>query len=375
MADIVIFYELPERELNNANLLKAEFEKRGYSVDILGYYNYRELIFPRKYKPKLLIGQAGYNNNDIERYTVRFKPKIDKILNLRYEQVIAKRILDSKAHYPKEYMKKASHVCWSEKIKQDMMAEGIDEKNLPVTGDIKTDFSNHRFDSFFKTKDQLASEFNLDSSKEWILFISSFTFNEKDSKPKEKIVLQKKKEMVKKNKKQELEENIAKEIMVDVKGFVVNPGIYKLKEESRVIDAINAAGGVLEGADTSVLNLSKKLKDEMVIIVYSSYQVENFKKVKEEEQQIQDGCINGVNEVENDACIEENGEEKESTLVSINTATLEELMTLEGVGEAKAKSIIAYREEHGPYQAIEDLLNVSGIGESLLAKIKKNITL
>lgn len=210
--------------------------------------------------------------------------------------------------------------------------------------------------------------------------ISYFSFfNEKDSKPKEKIVLQKKKEMVKKNKKQELEENIAKEIMVDVKGFVVNPGIYKLKEESRVIDAINAAGGVLEGADTSVLNLSKKLKDEMVIIVYSSYQVENFKKVKEEEQQTQDGCINGVNEVENDACIEENGEEKgeekKSTLVSINTATLEELMTLEGVGEAKAKSIIAYREEHGPYQAIEDLLNVSGIGESLLAKIKKNITL
>lgn len=206
--------------------------------------------------------------------------------------------------------------------------------------------------------------------------ISYFSFfNEKDSKPKEKIVLQKKKETTKKNKKQELEENIAKEIMVDVKGFVVNPGIYKLKEESRVIDAINAAGGVLEGADTSVLNLSKKLKDEMVIIVYSSYQVENFKKVKEEEQQTQDGCINGVNEVENDACIEEKVEEKESTLVSINTATLEELMTLEGIGEAKAKSIIAYREEHGPYQAIEDLLNVSGIGESLLAKIKENITL
>lgn len=206
--------------------------------------------------------------------------------------------------------------------------------------------------------------------------ISYFSFfNEKDSKPKEKIVLQKKKETTKKNKKQELEENIAKEIMVDVKGFVVNPGIYKLKEESRVIDAINAAGGVLEGADTSVLNLSKKLKDEMVIIVYSSYQVENFKKVKEEEQQTQDGCINGVNEVENDACIEEKVEEKESNLVSINTATLEELMTLEGIGEAKAKSIIAYREEHGPYQAIEDLLNVSGIGESLLAKIKENITL
>lgn len=206
--------------------------------------------------------------------------------------------------------------------------------------------------------------------------ISYFSFfNEKDSKPTEKIVLQKKKEITKKKKKQELSEDISKEIMVDVKGFVVNPGIYKLKEESRVIDAINAAGGVLEGADTSVLNLSKKLKDEMVIIVYSSYQVESFKKVKEEQQQIQDECVNGVNEVENDACIEEKEEEKENNLVSINTATLEELMTLEGIGEAKAKSIIAYREEHGPYQAIEDLLNVSGIGESLLAKIKENITL
>ena len=198
-------------------------------------------------------------------------------------------------------------------------------------------------------------------------------FNENDSDSKNKVVLQNNTK-VKKKKKVENQEKI-EEIMVDVKGFVVNPGIYKLNSESRVIDAINAAGGVLEGADTSVLNLSKKLKDEMVIIVYSSYQVENFKKVKEEEQQIQDECISGVNEVENDACIEETKEQKENNLVSINTATLEELMTLEGIGEAKAKAIIAYREEHGPYQSTEDLLNVSGIGESLLAKIKENITL
>lgn len=208
--------------------------------------------------------------------------------------------------------------------------------------------------------------------------ISYFSnFYKKDSKPSEKIVLQKKKETIKKKKGQELNENTQKEIMVDVKGFVVNPGIYKLNEESRVIDAINAAGGILEGADTSVLNLSKKLKDEMVIIVYSSYQVENFKKVKIEQQQVQDECISGVNEVENDACIEEDSkkESENNSLISINTATLEELMTLEGIGEAKAKAIIAYREEHGPYKNIEDLLNVSGIGESLLAKIKENITL
>lgn len=202
---------------------------------------------------------------------------------------------------------------------------------------------------------------------------SYFSFYyEKDSKPKEQVTLQN--NVVKKKKKVENKEKI-KEIMVDVKGLVVNPGIYRLNSESRVIDALNAAGGVLEQADTSVLNLSKKLKDEMVIIVYSSYEVENFKKVKQEEKQIQDECVSGVNDVKNDACIEEDSTKENNSLISINTGTLEELMTLDGVGEAKAKAIIAYREENGPYQNIEDLLNVSGIGESLLAKIKENITL
>ena len=181
MADIVIFYELPERELNNANLLKAEFERRGYSVDIKDYWNYREVLFPIKEKPKLVIAQSGYDNNDLERFTIRFKPKIDKMLDMRYEQVIAKRILNSSLHYPREYMKNMSHICWSEHIQEEMMKQGIPKKNLPVTGDIKTDFSNKLFDSFYKTKEELGKEFNLDFTKEWILFISSFTFNEDDS--------------------------------------------------------------------------------------------------------------------------------------------------------------------------------------------------
>ena len=98
MADIVIFYELPERELNNANLLKAEFERRGYSVEIKDYWNYHEIVFPIKDKPKLVIAHSGYDNSDLERFTARFRPKIDKMLNMRYEQVIADRILNSTLH-------------------------------------------------------------------------------------------------------------------------------------------------------------------------------------------------------------------------------------------------------------------------------------
>lgn len=202
--------------------------------------------------------------------------------------------------------------------------------------------------------------------------------NEKEEKTE--ILVTKKSEKASDNKTTETtKENNIEEIMVDVKGFVNSPGIYKLKKDSRVIDAINTAGGVTAEGDTSVLNLSKKLEDEMVIIVYSYTQVANFKEVKKEENLIQQECQKGINEVENDACIEENNEDTEETTenkkVSINTGTLEELMTLEGVGESKAKAIIEYRETNGNFNSIEDLLNVSGIGESLLAKIKENITL
>lgn len=194
------------------------------------------------------------------------------------------------------------------------------------------------------------------------------------------IVITKKKENKSNNKIINLKnkEEVDSKIMVDVKGYVANPGIYTLNEGSRVIDAINAAGGAVNNADTSVLNLSKKLTDEMVIIVYSYQEVEKFKEVKEEEKIVQSACEKGVNDIHNDACIiNEIKEDKteSNSLISINTATIEELMSLDGVGESKAKAIVEYREKNGPFEQIEDLLNVSGIGDSLLAKIKENITL
>lgn len=214
-----------------------------------------------------------------------------------------------------------------------------------------------------------------------IIFIASistglyFLFSnssKKEGKAKPILVTAKKKETVKEKK----EEEETSEIMVDIKGAVVAPGIYKLKENQRVIDAINMAGGVTEQGDTSVLNLSKKLSDEMVIIVYSYDQVSRFQEVQVAESMIQEKCMEGVNNIPNDACYETKEENIETgKKVSVNQATMEELMTLEGIGQSKAQAIIAYREEHGPFTKIEDLLNVSGIGEELFAKIKETITL
>ncbi len=210
----------------------------------------------------------------------------------------------------------------------------------------------------------------------------TFFFLKIKNKPKSKtkdIVISNKIEKEKKNSPTlKNKKTITNEIMVDVKGFVNQPGIYKLEDGSRVIDAIQLAGGVTNEADMSVLNLSKKIKDEMVIIVYSYEQVNQFKQVKEEENKINEDCQLGLNEIKNDACIDTSSEPEmsnNSKVISINSATLEELMQLEGVGEAKAKAIIEYRQKNGLFQKIEDLLNVNGIGESLLAKIKENITL
>lgn len=207
-------------------------------------------------------------------------------------------------------------------------------------------------------------------------FLFSGLKKEKSPKKEKNLLTLEKKESKKEEKKEEkAEENI--QIMVDVKGEVVNPGIYTLDKEKRVIDAINMAGGLTNQADTSVLNLSKKLTDEMVIIVYSRYEVENFEKTKEKEEIVNQECVKGVNALENDACIE-NSESQVPTpsgKVSINQATKEELMQLEGVGEAKANAIIEYRNTNGPFNSIEDIKNVSGIGDSLFDKIKENITL
>ena len=111
----------------------------------------------------------------------------------------------------------------------------------------------------------------------------------------------------------------------------------------------------------------------MVIIIYSKEEVKNFKKTKEIEKQVIEKCIQkDETSLTNDACIENNNKIT-STKININTASIEELMTLPGIGESKAKSIIKYREET-PFKTIEDIKNIQGIGDNLYAQIKENIT-
>lgn len=156
---------------------------------------------------------------------------------------------------------------------------------------------------------------------------------------------------------------------VDIKGEVNNPGTYEMLPDTRVLDVIEKAGGLTENANTSVNNLSLKVKDEMVIIIYSNEEVANFSKIKEQENKVYESCDS--NDIKNDSCIEKSSS---SNLVNINSASKEELMSLTGIGESKAMDIISYRDSNGLFKDISDITKVSGIGESLYAKIKDFIT-
>lgn len=162
-------------------------------------------------------------------------------------------------------------------------------------------------------------------------------------------------------------------LKVDIKGEIKTPGLYEVPEESRVMDIINKAGGLTNKADTTIINLSKKVKDEMVILIYSKEEVKKLKQNKEPENicpKINDACIT----TELEEPLIEQKPQTENTKISINKATIQQLQTLPGIGEAKAKSIIEYRLKEGEFKTIEDIKQVNGIGESVFEKIKDKIT-
>jgi competence protein ComEA len=162
--------------------------------------------------------------------------------------------------------------------------------------------------------------------------------------------------------------NSTNTVFVDVKGAVKNPGVYEVSSNAIVDDCIKLAGGITSSGTTKNINLSKKVYDEMVIYV--------FKKSELTTTAVNEiACTTEV--IQNDVCLNtttsSTTNESISTLVNINTATKEELMTLSGVGESKALAIIEYRKTN-TFKTIEDIKNVSGIGDAMYEKIKDSIT-
>lgn len=151
------------------------------------------------------------------------------------------------------------------------------------------------------------------------------------------------------------EEVIRTTITVHVCGAVQTPGVYELQKDSRVWEAITLAGGVLPEADSDYVNQARRILDgERIYIPYSEETADYLR-----EQRI--------------AGEDRTTEENEKSKVNINTASAEELETLPGIGSKRAESIIRYREKNGEFQAVEDIMKVSGIKDAAFEKIKDAI--
>ena len=132
-------------------------------------------------------------------------------------------------------------------------------------------------------------------------------------------------------------------IVVYVCGEVNSPGVYELPSDSRIYEALEEAGGLKEGVDTTKINMAQKLADGQQITVLA------------------------------EGLADQEGAEPKNRKVNLNTADKEELMTLSGIGESRAEDILKYREQYGGFSSVEDILNISGIGEKMFEKIKDDI--
>lgn len=146
-------------------------------------------------------------------------------------------------------------------------------------------------------------------------------------------------------------------IFVYVCGQVAAPGVYELPGGARVYQAIEMAGGTLEGASPESLNLAQQAEDGQKIYVPTEEEVQTGAALQD--------TMGGAQDTASD---------QEAGKVNLNTAGLEELMTLTGIGQTRAEAILAYREEEGAFRSPEDIMNVEGIKEGIYEKLKDEIT-
>lgn len=164
----------------------------------------------------------------------------------------------------------------------------------------------------------------------------------------------------------------AKTLVVHICGAVSAPGVYELPAGSRIIDAVEAGGGFLPEADEACCNLAEEIVDGCQIYIMTKTEScadgQTEKKAGIQTSPDSDMQTTDRNVRSNSAPALENG------LVNLNTADVAALMTLPGIGESRAKAIISYREQHGAFAKIEDIMKISGIKQAAFSKIKDKIT-
>lgn len=159
-------------------------------------------------------------------------------------------------------------------------------------------------------------------------------------------------------------------IFVHVCGAVQQPGVYELEYGSRVYQAVDAAGGLAPEAASDFVNMALVLQDGQQLRIPDRQEAEEFEKLQGIKEDLYITPAGGASDTTGGAASHSGN----TALINLNTATKEELMTLSGIGEAKAEAILAYRNEQGAFRTVEDVMKVPGIKEAAFQKIKDSIT-
>lgn len=171
MTDILILYEHKAREIENCALLSVELERRGYKVKVINIYS------PIKYfvKAKVVVVPHLYNELQVEQFVENFWLSNKCVIDLQYEQLLAKNSLLDDIHNPKGQAINAQHIAWGKEQAERYLSCGIKQENIHQIGSISMDLLRDEFREYFYNKGEIAKLFNLNPNKKWYLFVSTFS--------------------------------------------------------------------------------------------------------------------------------------------------------------------------------------------------------
>ncbi len=170
--DVLILYENKNREIESLCFLYQEIKKRGYSCKILSIYN------PIKYfyKAGVLIVPHLYDDEQLLQFGLNLWRSNTRIISLQWEQIVGKGNNDDDIHNPKGQARYAHHIAWGKAQEKKYLEHGISQNNIWTTGSMSIDLLNSRFNDYFFSKEEVGKRLNIDPNREWVLFISSFSY-------------------------------------------------------------------------------------------------------------------------------------------------------------------------------------------------------
>lgn len=172
--DFLLIYEYKNRELDNLCLLRAELERRGYSVDIICRFDlYSQLLWLFRPQPKVVGCVAAYSTASLFTQVYRFVGKVNKIINFRWEQIFADMHFEK--FTPTGKASEVAHLCWGRKPYEQLLSRGI--KHCEIVGALQMDYINEPINKIYYSTDEIKEQFNIPAEKKVLLYISSFAYS------------------------------------------------------------------------------------------------------------------------------------------------------------------------------------------------------